>query len=141
VTRQLSRRIALLLGAVFLTAPPAAHAAPEVLDPSLGVRTAAGGLSQPTGMAFIGPDDALVLEKATGRVRRVVGGVVTGTALDLAVNSASERGLLGIALHPNFGANGFVYLYWTASSTSSDSTALAEVPLLGNRVDRFLWNG
>jgi glucose/arabinose dehydrogenase len=32
-------------------------------------------------------------------------------------------------------------LYWTQSSTGADSEILAEVPLLGNRVDRFTWNG
>jgi len=57
------------------------------------------------------------------------------------VNSASERGLLGIALHPGFPRNPGVYLYWTESSTGADSTELAEVPLLGNRVDRFRWDG
>jgi glucose/arabinose dehydrogenase len=61
--------------------------------------------------------------------------------LDLAVNSASERGLLGIALHSKFRSNPYVYLYWTESTTGADSTALAEVPLLGNRVDRYVWNG
>jgi glucose/arabinose dehydrogenase len=123
-------------------APTAGHAAPSVVDPGLGVRTAASGLSQPTSMAFVGPGEMLVLEKATGRVRRVVDGTVTGTpALDLAVNSASERGLLGIALDPNFAANHFVYLYWTESSTGADSNVVSEVPLLGNRVDRFVWNG
>ena len=99
-----------------------------------------GGLNQPTGMAFLGPNDFLVTEKATGQVQRVVNGV-SAAVLDLAVNSASERGLLGIALHPNFGVNGFVYLYWTESSTGADTTAVDEVPLLGNRVDRFVWNG
>jgi glucose/arabinose dehydrogenase len=92
-------------------------------------------------MAFLGPNDMLVLEKSTGRVRRVVDGTVTGTALDLAVNFASERGLLGIALHPNFAVNHFVYLYWTQSNTGADSGVLSEVPLLGNRVDRFVWDG
>ena len=92
-------------------------------------------------MAFIGPNDFLVLEKDTGRVRRVTNGAVQGSVLDLAVNSASERGLLGIALHPNFNINGFVYLYWTESSTGVDSTNLADVALLGNRVDRYVWNG
>jgi hypothetical protein len=56
-------------------------------------------------MAFLGADDFFVLEKATGQVKRVVNGVVQSPAvLDLAVNSASERGLLGIALHPDFPA-------------------------------------
>jgi aldose sugar dehydrogenase len=61
--------------------------------------------------------------------------------LDLAVNSGSERGLLGIALHPRFPRNPGVYLYWTESSTGADTSVLAETPLLGNRVDRFEWNG
>ncbi|HEX6622752.1 MAG TPA: PQQ-dependent sugar dehydrogenase, partial [Pyrinomonadaceae bacterium] len=114
---------------------------PGMLVPNLGVRTVVNGLDQPTSMAFIGPHDFLVLEKESGRVRRVTDGVVQGTVLDLAVNSASERGLLGITLHPNFAANGFVYLYWTESLTGADTTAIDSVPLLGNRIDRFTWNG
>jgi glucose/arabinose dehydrogenase len=92
-------------------------------------------------MAFIAPNDLLVLEKASGQVKRVVNGVVQGTVLDLAVNSNSERGLLGIALAPDFAANPSVYLYWTVSSTGADSNVVSETPLLGNRIDRFTWNG
>ena len=114
---------------------------PSVVDPNLRVRTVIEGLDQPTTMAFLGTNDFLVLEKATGQVKRVVSGVVQSTVLDLAVNSGSERGLLGIALHPNFATNGQVYLYWTASTTGADTTVLSETPLTGNRVDRFLWNG
>jgi len=116
--------------------------APSVVDSNLAVRKVAFGLDQPTSMAFIGTNDILVLEKATGRVKRVINNVVQGApALDLAVNSASERGLLGIALHPGFPGRPFVYLYWTESSTGADSANLADVALLGNRVDRFIWNG
>ena len=61
--------------------------------------------------------------------------------LDLAVNSNSERGLLSMVLHPNFPATPFVYIRWTESSTGADSAAVLDVPLLGNRVDRFIWNG
>jgi glucose/arabinose dehydrogenase len=112
-----------------------------VVDHNLGVRTAASGLSQPVAMAFIGPGDALVLEKASGRVVRVVDGSVQGAVLDLPVNSNSERGLLGIALHPHFATNGFVYLFWSESNTGADSTGSTAVDLLANRVDRFRWNG
>ncbi len=114
---------------------------PSMTDPNLTVQTVVTGLSQPTSMAFIGANDFFVLEKDTGKVKRIVNGSVQSTVLDLAVNSASERGALGIALHPNFNINGFVYLYWTESSTGLDSTNLADVPLLGNRVDRYVWNG
>lgn len=125
---------------------------PTVNDPELAVRTVVSGLMQPIGMAFLGRNDFLVTEKPTGKVKRVVNGAVTATVLDLPVNSASERGLLGIALHPDFRRNGWVYLYWTESSTGADSDVLAEVgnpnsrfrpgtpQPLGNRVDRFVWD-
>lgn len=114
---------------------------PSLVDPNLRVRTVIEGLDQPTSIAFLGPNDFFVLEKATGQVKRVVNEVVQNTVLDLAVNSGSERGLLGIALHPDFADNGFVYLYWTESTTGADTDVLSETPLLGNRVDRFVWDG
>src|ERR671913_1495780 len=136
--------------------------APEVVDANLGVRSAGSGLIQPVAMAFIGPDDMLVLEKASGRVQRVVDGTAQGAVLDLAVNNNSERGLLGIALHPNFAEDRGVYLFWTCRSTApldadpftpeeqecsdanmlgADTNDVLAVPLLGNRVDRFEWDG
>ena len=118
-----------------------AQETPTVVDGNLEVLPVVSGLIQPTTMAFLGPTDFLILEKASGLVRRVTNGVVAGDVLDLPVNSASERGLLGIALHPAFAGNGFVYLYWSESLTGADSDELDEVPLLGNRVDRFVWDG
>src|SRR5262249_56178609 len=50
-------------------------------------------------------------------------------------------GLLSLVVHPNFPATPFVYIFWTQSSTGADSAVLSEVPLLGNRVDRFIWSG
>src|SRR5690606_32079494 len=73
-----------------------AQATPQMVDPQLEVRTVVSGLAVPTSMAFLDEGDFLVLEKATGRVLRVKDGAVHSTVLDLAVNSASERGLLGI---------------------------------------------
>lgn len=137
-------------------------AQPTMLHPRLGVRQVVGGLTLPTALAFIGPNDILVLEKNSGRVQRVVNGALHSTALDLAVNNSSERGLLGIALHPDFPSNPGVYLYWTCQAapppadspffptetecgdvpaTGADSSDINAVPLRGNRVDRFNWNG
>jgi glucose/arabinose dehydrogenase len=131
-----------LIAAALLHGPITAPAAePQLVDPDLGVRTVVTGLEQPTSMAFLGDNDFLVLEKASGKVQRVINGVVQSTALDLAVNSGSERGLLGLALHPQFPTNPGVYLFWTESSTGADTTVLTNTPLLGNRVDRFTWNG
>jgi len=114
---------------------------PQLVDPNLRVRAVVTNLAQPTSMAFLQHNDLFVLEKASGQVKRFVNGSLDSTVLDLAVNSASERGLLGIALHPRFPENPGVYLFWTESSTGNDSTNLAEVPVLGNRVDRFRWTG
>jgi glucose/arabinose dehydrogenase len=137
------RRLLMLaiLATLALPAQAWAQATPTVADPNLAVRTVATGLDQPTGLAFIGPNDMLVNEKATGRVMRVRNGVVEGHVLDLAVNSNSERGLLGIALHRNFMVNGFVYLFWSETLSGMDSNSGTDVPLLGNRLDRFVWNG
>jgi glucose/arabinose dehydrogenase len=133
---------------------------PEMLAPNLEVRAAVEGLVTPTTMAFVGADEMFVLEKNTGKVQRVRDGAVQATVLDLAVNFSSERGLLGIALDGNFSVNHFVYLYWTCRSAppgdpafpserecpdapelGPDTDDILAVPLLGNRVDRFFWNG
>jgi glucose/arabinose dehydrogenase len=130
-----------VLVAAIGTAAPAAAQEPTVKDPDLAVRAVVSGLEMPIGVAFLGDDDVLVLEKATGKVKRVVDGAVHSTVLDLPVNSASERGLLSIALHPRFRQNGWVYLFWSESLSGADSTALDDVPVRGNRVDRFKWDG
>jgi glucose/arabinose dehydrogenase len=144
----MSRRATLLAAVVPLVIAILPHGAglaqepaPTVVDPSLAVRPVVQGLTTPISFAFIGPNDMLVNEKNTGRVRWVSGASAVPTVLDLPVNFASERGLLGIALHPNFPSNPGVYLYWTESSTGADTGELSEVPLLGNRVDRFVWTG
>ena len=119
------KRILYVLAA-WLSLPPFAFAAPSLRDASLSVVEAAAGLSAPTTMAFIGAQDILVLQKGDGRVRRIIAGALQPSAvLDVAVDSASERGLLGIAVHPNFPAEPFVYLYFTESTTSSDTSGAA----------------
>ena len=135
--------------------------APILLDPNLAFRPVITGLDFPTSIAVLGNDDLLVLEKNTGMVKHIVNGVVQDTVLDLAVNNSSERGLLGIALDPKFQTNHAVYLYWTQPADpapgdttfpsvrqgpdqpalGADTSDLLAVPLLGNRVDRFILQG
>ena len=135
---------------------------PVMLHPRLGVRPVVTGLNLPTTMAFLNSNEFFVLEKNTGNVQVVRNGAVHHTALDLAVNNFSERGLLGIALDPDFESNHFVYLFWSCIAQppptenpffptqmecaetpglGADSEAVLAVPLLGNRVDRFVWDG
>jgi len=110
--------------------------AQTVLPTALRVETVVSGLSSPTAMAFLGPNDILVTQKNDGRVRRVIAGVLQSSAvLDVAVNTESERGLLGIALDPDFDHNGQVFIFYTEASGVDNGTAL------GNRVYRYTWNG
>ena len=115
----------------------------QLLDPALQVSTVvSSGLTQPIGIVFLGSNDFLVPEKSSGQIKRVINGVVQAMpVLDLAVNSASERGLLSVVLHPRFPTQPYVYVRWTESASGLDSNAVADVPLLGNRVDRFTWDG
>ena len=128
-----------------LAAPSAAAAGPTMVDTNLAVRTMIGGLARPVSMAFLPDGSAFVLEKSSGKVQHVRDGVAT-TVLDLAVNSnspqASERGLLGVAVHPDFPVNPGVYLFWSESSDPTRDTLLPQdSPVMGNRVDRFVWDG
>jgi glucose/arabinose dehydrogenase len=75
-----------------------------------------GGFSSPLGVTNAGDGSGrLFVVQQNGRVRMVSGGRITGTFLDLSSRTApgGERGLLGIAFHPDFASNRFVYAYYT----------------------------
>jgi aldose sugar dehydrogenase len=78
-------------------------------DPKLKIELVASGLDFPTTMAFLAPDDFLILEKS-GTVKRVTNGQVLDKPLvHVNTNIKDERGLLGIAIseRKNFNANPF----------------------------------
>lgn len=91
------------------------------------------GLSNPTTMAFLNDTTVLIFEKGTGAVKRAVNGTVVNTAIDLPVNSSSERGGLGICISPNFKSDNFVYLYYSHATSQGGTWT-------GNRVERFVYN-
>jgi aldose sugar dehydrogenase len=74
-------------------------ALPIVNDPNLKVEKVFEGLRFPTKMAFLGPNDILVLEKDNGTVQRIVNGkILPEPVLDVDVANKFERGMLGIAV-------------------------------------------
>jgi glucose/arabinose dehydrogenase len=91
----------------------------------------AGGLSAPTAMQFA-PDGRLFVCEQNGTLRVIKNGVLLPTPFVTLsnVNSAGERGLLGVAFDPNFSVNHFVYVYYTTTS-----------PTLHNRISRLTANG
>ena len=88
---------------------------PTIKDPNLRVETVATGLTLPTTMAFIGPNDILVLEKSKGTVQRIVNGqMLAEPLLQVNVSSEVERGMLGIATsEDNQTGTTNVFLYYT----------------------------
>jgi len=98
----------------------------------------------PTALAFT-PDGRLLVTTQGGQLRVYQNGNLLATpALDLSsrVCSNSERGLLGVAVDPDFTNNNFIYLYYTFNKfstcpTGQPTNALNPV----NRVARFILGG
>jgi glucose/arabinose dehydrogenase len=81
-------------------------------------------------MAFT-PDGRLFVTQQGGQVRVIKNGMLLPTPFTtVTTSSVGERGLLGVAIDPDFAANHFVYVYYTALS-----------PAIHNRVSRFTANG
>jgi glucose/arabinose dehydrogenase len=88
------------------------------------------GLSSATALAQA-PDGRFFVAQQGGALRVVKDGALLATPfVTLAVDPAGERGLLGVALHPAFASNGWVYLYYTTTQNGTH-----------NRISRFTANG
>jgi glucose/arabinose dehydrogenase len=125
-----------------------------VLGSAVGVSTAEAQVAVPAGfrnttfvssipsgtaMAFA-PDGRLFVCQQAGAVRVVKQGQLLATPfLTLTVDSAGERGLLGLAFDPQFASNQFVYVYYTTPTTPrrnrvSRFTAAGDVAVSGSEV-------
>ena len=70
---------------------------PIIVDPNLRAEAVFRGLRYPTSMAFLGPNDMLVLEKDQGTVQRIANGnMLAQPILSANVATEGERGMLGI---------------------------------------------
>ena len=104
---------------------------PIIKDSNLKIEVVFEGLASPTSIAFLGPNDILVLEKDKGTVQRIVNGKILAEPL-LQVNVANDgnRGMLGIAVSKGQEINSTnIFLYFTEDS-------IGEFPL-GNRVYKY----
>ncbi len=109
---------------------------PYVSDPNLKAEVVAQGLDTPTTMAFLGPDDLLVLVKDKGTVIRIVNGIISDKPLlDVDVANSVERGLCGIAISKN-DSKTYVFLYFTEID-GQDSDDRKGKPPEGNRLYRY----
>lgn len=89
-----------------------------------------GTITNPTVMAFA-PDGRIFVAEQSGALRVIKNGTqLTTPFISLTVNSSGERGLIGIALDPDFATNNYIYLYYTINTAP-----------LKNRISRFTANG
>ena len=98
----------------------AALAAPAAAQPSgftLDLETVATGLSSPVGVTHAGDGSGrLFIVSQQGRILiHDGGGVLVTPFLDISglVSCCGERGLLGLAFHPNYAANGLFFVNYT----------------------------
>ncbi|HEX6708342.1 MAG TPA: PQQ-dependent sugar dehydrogenase [Albitalea sp.] len=88
------------------------------------------GLSGATAIARASDGRFFVAEQG-GHLRVVKNGALLATPfVSLSVDSAGERGLIGVTLDPNFATNHFVYVYYTTTQNGAH-----------NRISRFTANG
>src|ERR687888_1639658 len=112
---------------------------PDIKDSNLKAEVVADGLDLPTTMAFLRPNDILVLEKEKGTVQRVVdGNILPEPLLDVNVAGFIERCMCGIAVSRTTPGHTYVFLFYTEARTADrdDMTANPIAPL-GNRLYRY----
>ena len=108
---------------------------PDLRESTFKLDKIVDGFSRPTGMSFLGPNDFLVTEEDTGKVKRVIDGRISQTVLDVDVSTNDSRGLIGID-STNVANKTFIFLYFTESSSKDDGEPI------GNRLYRYeLING
>jgi aldose sugar dehydrogenase len=109
------------LVAVVLTSAPA----PAIPD-ALKVQTYRGNLAFPIDMDWLEGTKKIFFTQKGGKVRVMVGRKLLKRAcVALDVDSSAEQGALGIALHPKFKQNHYLYVFYTNNSPHD------------NRVTRF----
>jgi aldose sugar dehydrogenase len=119
-----------------------------IIDPTLKVEKVFEGKGFFSAMAFLGPNDILVVDKNYGTVNRIINGtLLKHPLLDVNVSNRNERGMTGIAVaskhgnienHYNGSSNvdKYVYLYFTEAKSYDGDDRTGNKPL-GNRLYRY----
>jgi glucose/arabinose dehydrogenase len=85
-------------------------------DAAIRLQEVASGLANPLYLTAPRSDARLFIVEQAGRIRVVENGTLLPTPfLDISdrVSSGGERGLLGLAFHPSYAANGYFYVDYT----------------------------
>jgi len=113
-----------IIGVVFLflsatiVAGPLSFVEAAIVEPGFETETVAGGFTLPTAMAFA-PDGRIFIAEKGGTVRVIKNGALLPTPVITLtdINTFGDRGLIGIAVDPNFSSNKYLYLSYTYENT------------------------
>lgn len=110
----------------------------SIRDSNLRVEPVVEGLEFPTTMAFLGPDDFLVLEKEKGTVQRVINGeMLPEPLLDVNVATSQERCMCGVAVSKDIPGHTYVYLYYTEAESADAEDISKGIDPLRNSLYRY----
>jgi glucose/arabinose dehydrogenase len=104
-----------------------------------GISGGGGRANGPSSMA-VTPDGRVLITTASGLVRVVENGSMLATpaiSLNAFSGAGGEHGLMSVAVDPNFGSNGFVYLYYSQLDPGGSTFhyQLSRFALTGNTID------
>ena len=124
--------------ALFLIAIACARA--EVIDSSahrFRAETVADGLDHPWAVAQL-PDGSFLVTERRGTLQRIAAdGKKTEIGGVPKVAARGQGGLLDIALHPDYGDNGWIYLAYSKPAGDGSLTAIARAKLQNDRLTDF----
>ena len=110
----------------------------NIRDSNLMVENVAEGLEFPTSIAFLGPNDILVLEKEKGTVQRIINGkMLPQPLLDVNVATSQERCMCGIAILKQIPGHTYVFLYYTEADLADAEDVSEGKDPVGNRLYRY----
>ena len=119
---------------------PGAEPAPLRVADGVLAEYVVNGADHPSALAFAQDGRVFYTEKNTGRIRVIAEGTLLAEPFaTVPVNYADDRGLLGIALHPEFEQNNRVYVFYTRSDTGQ--TTRDPQAVIDNRVVYFVADG
>lgn len=114
------------------------NAQPVAIDPEFSIEKIFTGNFEPSTMAFLGPDDVLVLDRDNGKVLRIQNGIEKKPLLDVNVGTNGYRGLLGVAISMKSNETSNVFLYYTETPNfDGEDGSENSVDPLGNRIYKY----
>jgi aldose sugar dehydrogenase len=132
--------IIILIGVGFYFLRPESFSPPQDNVPGINSRSSnnnqealsvvAEDLDTPWSIVFL-PDESILVTQRNGEVLKISNGNKEQVAVIENAREYSEGGLMGMALHPEFESNNYIYFYYTYQE-SGDNTL--------NRVTRMTYN-